>query len=81
MVQPGLFRVQFPSRDKLDILLARFRSIVGDHNEGHPNCEIAIETRGHNGTFRASIIPTHSQVEIRRRFAQVSGQRKRCECP
>ena len=34
--QRGLFQAQFPEPDKLDILLARLRSIVGDHNVGTP---------------------------------------------
>ena len=32
--QRGLFQAQFPEPDKLDILLARLRSIAGDHNVG-----------------------------------------------
>jgi protein ImuB len=34
--QRGLFQAQFPEPDKLDILLARLRSIAGDHNVGAP---------------------------------------------
>ena len=34
MAQRGLFPAQFPEPDKLDILLARLRSIAGDHNVG-----------------------------------------------
>ncbi len=34
--QHGLFQAQFPEPDKLDILLARLRSVVGDHNVGTP---------------------------------------------
>jgi protein ImuB len=34
--QRGLFQAQFPEPDKLDLLLARLRSIVGDHNVGTP---------------------------------------------
>ena len=34
IAQRGLFQAQFPEPDKLDILLARLRSIAGDHNVG-----------------------------------------------
>ena len=34
--QRGLFQSQFPEPDKLDLLLARLSSIVGDHNVGSP---------------------------------------------
>jgi protein ImuB len=34
--QRGLFQAQFPEPDKLDILLARLRSIAGDQNVGAP---------------------------------------------
>jgi len=37
--QRGLFQAQFPEPDKLDILLARLRSIVGDHNVGAPELQ------------------------------------------
>ncbi len=34
--QRGLFQVQFPEPDKLELLLARLRSIVGEDNVGSP---------------------------------------------
>ena len=34
--QRGLFQVQFPEPDKLDLLLARLRAIVGEDNVGSP---------------------------------------------
>ncbi len=37
--QRGLFHVQFPEPDKLDLLLARLRSIAGEGNVGAPKLE------------------------------------------
>ena len=37
--QRGLFQAQFPEPDKLDLLLARLRSIAGEDNVGAPNLE------------------------------------------
>ena len=37
--QRGLFQAQFPEPDKLDLLLARLRSIAGEDNVGSPNLE------------------------------------------
>ncbi len=37
--QRGLFQAQFPEPDKLDLLLARLRSIAGDENVGSPSLE------------------------------------------
>lgn len=34
--QRGLFQSQFPESDKLDLLVARLRSIAGEHNVGSP---------------------------------------------
>ena len=34
--QRGLFQAQFPEPDRLELLLARLRSIVGEHNVGSP---------------------------------------------
>jgi protein ImuB len=34
--QRGLFQAQFPEPDKLDLLLARLKSIVGEANVGSP---------------------------------------------
>ena len=37
--QRGLFQTQFPEPDKLDLLLARLRSIAGEDNVGSPTIE------------------------------------------
>ena len=37
--QRGLFQAQFPEPDKLDLLLARLRSIAGEENVGSPSLE------------------------------------------
>ncbi len=37
--QRGLFQAQFPEPDKLDLLLARLRSIAGEENVGSPTLE------------------------------------------
>ncbi len=59
--QRGLFQAQFPEPDKLDILLARLRSIAGDHNVGaaelcnsHRDDEITMTP------FRPSILAVSS---------------------
>ena len=49
--QRGLFQAQFPEPDKLDILLARLRSIAGDHNVGAP--ELHNSHRDDEVTMRA----------------------------
>jgi len=37
--QRGLFQAQFPERDKLELLLARLRSIAGEDNVGSPQLQ------------------------------------------
>ncbi len=37
--QRGLFQAQFPEPDKLELLLARLRSIAGEHNVGSPKLQ------------------------------------------
>ena len=57
--QRGLFQAQFPEPDKLDILLARLRSIAGDHNLGTP--ELRNSHRDDEVTmvaFRPSVLPS-----------------------
>ncbi len=56
--QRGLFQSQFPEPDKLDILLARLRSIAGDHNVGAP--ELRNSHRDDEVTmtpFKPSVLP------------------------
>ncbi len=72
--QRGLFQAQFPEPDKLDILLARLRSIAGDHNVGaaelcnsHRDDEVRITA------FRPSVLavgssPSKSSCLALRRF-------------
>jgi protein ImuB len=56
--QRGLFQSQFPEPDKLEILLARLRSIAGEQNVGAP--ELQNSHRDDEVTmaaFRPSVIP------------------------
>jgi len=56
--QRGLFQAQFPEPDKLDILLARLRSIAGEQNVGAP--ELKNSHRDDEVTmtaFRPSVLP------------------------
>ena len=56
--QRGLFQSQFPEPDKLEILLARLRSIAGEQNVGTP--ELKNSHRDEEVTmaaFRPSVIP------------------------
>ena len=55
--QRGLFQAQFPEPDKLDILLARLRSIAGDHNVGAPELRNSHRDDEVNITsFRPSVL-------------------------
>ncbi len=61
--QRGLFQAQFPEPDKLDILLARLRSIAGDHNVGAPelrnsHCDDEVATI----SFRPSVLAETSST-------------------
>ena len=59
--QRGLFQAQFPEPDKLDILLARLRSIAGDHNVG--TAELCNSHRDDEVTmtpFRPSVLAVGS---------------------
>jgi protein ImuB len=54
--QRGLFQAQFPEPDKLDILLARLRSIVGDHNVGAAElCNSHRDDEVTMGSFRPNV--------------------------
>jgi protein ImuB len=72
--QRGLFQAQFPEPDKLDILLARLRSIAGDHNVG--SAELCNSHRDDEVTmafFRPSVLavipaPSKSSCLALRRF-------------
>ena len=72
--QRGLFQAQFPEPDKLDILLARLRSIAGDHNVGAPElCNSHRDDEVTMTPFRPSILavsssPSKSSCFALRRF-------------
>ena len=54
--QRGLFQTQFPEPDRLDILLARLRSIAGDHNVGSPElCNSHRDDEVTIASFRPSV--------------------------
>jgi protein ImuB len=59
--QRGLFQAQFPEPDKLDILLARLRSIAGDHNVGAAElCNSHRDDEVTMTAFRPSILAVGS---------------------
>ena len=59
--QRGLFQAQFPEPDKLDILLARLRSIAGDHNVGAPElCNSHRDDEVTMTSFRPSVLAAGS---------------------
>ncbi len=70
--QRGLFQAQFPEPDKLDILLARLRSIVGDHNVGAAElCNSHRDDEVTMTSFRPSVLaigssPSKSCLALRR---------------
>lgn len=68
--QRGLFQAQFPDTDKLDVLLARLRSIAGEDNVGAPqlrntHCddEFAITT------YQPNISPSRNETTMPARLA------------
>jgi protein ImuB len=72
--QRGLFQAQFPEPDKLDILLARLRSIAGDHNVGAAElCNSHRDDEVTMSSFRPSVNavsspPSKSSCLALRRF-------------
>jgi protein ImuB len=72
--QRGLFQAQFPEPDKLDILLARLRSIAGDHNVGTAElCNSHRDDEVTMASFRPSVHavsspPSKSSCLALRRF-------------
>jgi protein ImuB len=59
--QRGLFQAQFPEPDKLDILLARLRSIAGDHNVGAAElCNSHRDDEVTMAAFRPSVLAVGS---------------------
>ena len=59
--QRGLFQAQFPEPDKLDILLARLRSIAGDHNVGAAElCNSHRDDEVTMTSFRPSVLAVGS---------------------
>jgi protein ImuB len=61
--QRGLFQAQFPEPDKLDILLARLRSIAGDHNVGAPDlCNSHRDDEVTMTSFRPSVLGVGSSI-------------------
>ncbi len=68
--QRGLFQAQFPETDKLDILIARLRSIAGDQNVGAP--ELRNSHRDDEVTmaaFQPSVLPDITLKSTLPRFA------------
>ena len=67
--QRGLFQAQFPEPDKLDILLARLRSIAGDHNVGAPELRNShraprpLHTLSPNPSSRRAIMQNSSEFQ------------------
>jgi protein ImuB len=56
--QRGLFQSQFPEPDKLEILLARLRSIAGEQNVGAPELKNSYhDDEVTMAAFRPSVIP------------------------
>ncbi len=72
--QRGLFQAQFPEPDKLDILLARLRSIAGDHNVGAAElCNSHRDDEVTMTSFRPNVLavgssPSKSSCLALRRF-------------
>jgi hypothetical protein len=72
--QRGLFQAQLPEPDKLDILLARLRSITGDHNVGAAElCNSHRDDEVTMTSFRPSVLavsspPSKSSCLALRRF-------------
>jgi protein ImuB len=61
--QRGLFQAQFPEPDKLDILLARLRSIAGDDNVGAPElCNSHRDDEVTMTPFRPSVLAIGSST-------------------
>jgi protein ImuB len=59
--QRGFFQAQFPEPDKLDILLARLRSIAGDYNVGAAElCNSHRDDEVTMTTFRPSVLAVGS---------------------
>jgi protein ImuB len=59
--QRGLFQAHFPEPDKLDILLARLRSIAGDHNVGAAElCNSHRDDEVTMTSFRPSVLSVGS---------------------
>lgn len=59
--QRGLFQAQFPEPDKLDILLARLRSIAGEHNVGAAElCNSHRDDEVTMTAFRPSVLAVSS---------------------
>ena len=68
--QRGLFQAQFPEPDRLDLLLARLRSIAGEDNVGSPQlsnslCDDAFTI----AAFRPSLSTISKQVRTPNRLA------------
>ena len=59
--QRGLFQAQFPDPDKLELLLARLRSIAGESNVGSPQLQ---NSHGNDSFIMASFRPSlHAATE------------------
>ena len=64
-VQRGLFQAQFPEPDKLNILLARLRSIAGDHNVGAAElCNSHRDDEVTMTSFRPSVMAVGSSPSM-----------------
>ncbi len=68
--QRGLFQAQFPEPDKLELLLARLRSIVGADNVGSPQLQNSHGTDSFNmAPFRPSLHTGSGESSLSSRIA------------
>jgi protein ImuB len=64
--QRGLFQAQFPEPDKLDLLVARLKSIVGEENVGSP---VLSNGFGEDAFVMGSFQPAANSGDTSQRFA------------
>ena len=74
VVQRGLFQAQFPEPDKLDLLIARLRSVVGEGNVGSP---MLVNSHREDEFQMAAFLP-RADAEIQVKPACVAPALRRC---